>query len=537
MSLPHRALLTLALLAILLAQGACGGGGGGAPGPLPALDTSAIAAQPNDTGLPAGWERGAFMEIYVRGYKDSDGNGSGDLRGVTASLDYLKDLGVTGLWLMPVTQSQDHDHGYAVANYRAIESDYGSLADLDELLREAHARGIGVILDYVMNHSAAQNPAFVNAASGGGNDFRDWYVWQNSKPSGWNVFGADPWRAGGGAYYYAPFWDQMPDWNLKNAAVVAWHEDNLRFWLNRGVDGFRFDAVGSLFENGANAWLDQPQNYTLMSQVQGVVKAYAKRTLVCEAPDDPAGFTAACGSAFAFGHQGDIVAAAKGDAAAIQRIAAWAATAPDGIATMVSNHDSFAGQRLWDQVGGDPAQYRLAAATYLLQPGLPFIYYGEEIGMAGAAALSGDAKLRTPMSWAGDARAGFTTGTPFRGLSANASSFNVAAQSVDPNSLHAFYKAMLGLRRSLPALATGSHSNASVAGAVLSFRRTLGTQHAIVAINYGTIAASATVDGLPASATLPRAFPTGAADMAADAGGRAQIALPAQSLAVFGYGD
>ncbi len=529
---PSRGRLAGLTLALMLA--ACGGGGDA--GPLPSVDASPVAAADPGSTLPADWRQGVFAEIFVRAYKDSNGDGVGDLRGLTQSLDYLQSLGVSGIWLMPVTRSQDGDHGYAVADYRSIEPAYGSLADMDELLAQAHARGIGVIVDYVMNHSAAQHPAFVNANSSSGNAYRNWYVFQASQPQGWSVYGGNPWRSGNGGYYYAPFWDQMPDFNLKNADVVSFHHDNLRFWLNRGVDGFRFDAVGNLVENGPGAWLNQPENYTLMNGVRQLVGSYSQRFMVCEGPDDPIGFAqpTACGSAFAFGHQTDLINAARGNTSAIASVANYFATAPAGMSTMLSNHDSFAGQRLWDQLGGNAAQYRLAAATYLLQPGTPFIYYGEEIGMAGASANIGDdPKLRTPMSWAGDAKAGFTTGTPFRALSANAASNNVAAQSADPNSLLSFYKAVIAVRRAHPSLMAGTHAAATASGTTLSFQRVQGNERAVVMINYGTAAANVTATGLPANAALVNAFPASGTDAASDANGSTTVSVPAQSVRVF----
>jgi len=174
--------------AVSMLSSACGGGGGGdatatgrsraGPGPtLPAVDVSSVVKADPGSALPADWHSRAFMQIFVRSYQDSDGDGIGDLRGLTQRLDYLKELGVGGLWLMPVTKSQDHDHGYAVADYRNTESQYGSLTDFEELLRQAHARGIGVIVDYVMNHSAAENPLFVNSKAGSSNPYRDWYLW------------------------------------------------------------------------------------------------------------------------------------------------------------------------------------------------------------------------------------------------------------------------------------------------------------------------------------------------------------------------
>lgn len=528
------AFLRPALAALLLVVAACGGGGGGGgSGTLPDVDTSTVARNDPGSSLPADWQKGPFAEIFVRAYQDSDGDGVGDLQGLISRLDYLQDLGVTGLWLMPVNPSQDGDHGYAVTDYRRIERDYGSLADFDALVAAAHARGIGVVIDYVMNHSAAQHPAFVNSKAAASNAFRDWYVWQSGHPSGWSVFGGDPWRNGLTGWYYAAFWDQMPDFNLKNAAVTGWHHDNLRFWLNRGVDGFRFDAVGNLVENGPAAWESQPQNYTLMRGVKALVGGYDRRFVVCESPANPLPFADACGSAFAFGHHANLAAAAKGDATAIRAVADFFETAPLTMSTMLANHDGFTTdtKRLWEVFNGNQAQYRLAAATLLLQPGTPFIYYGEEIGMAGAAALTGDPKLRTPMSWSATA-AGFTSGTPFRALSANIASHNVATQQADANSLLNWYKAIIALRRTWPSLRTGSYEAAVATGTLLSFQRASAGERSLVFINYGTGSASTSVAGLPASTTVTNAFPPSGTNLDTDAGGSLAVSVPAQSVRV-----
>jgi len=538
---------TLYLALVLGLLSACGGGSSesaassdSTPSPTtpspttPVADISTVVAMDPGTTLSADWREGPFAEIYVRGYRDSNGDGIGDFKGLTQSLDYLKALGVTGIWLMPVTASQDRDHGYAVQDYRALETDYGSMDDFDTLVREAHARGIGVIMDYVLNHSAAQNPMFVNAKSATDAQFRNWYIWSSSKPTGWNIYGNNPWYSAGGAYYFAGFWDQMPDFNLRNADVIAYHQSSMRFWLNRGVDGFRFDAVGNLVENGPSAWEGQPENYTIMSNVKTLLDGYAKRYMVCEAPIDPQGFSTACGSAFAFGHNYDIVNAAKGSTSAVQSVADYFKTAPTGMATMVSNHDTFAGQRLYDQVSGNLAQYKLAAATYLLQPGVPFIYYGEEIGMAGASSLSGDWKLRTPMSWtASTTNAGFTTGTPFRAVSGNVAQFNVAAEQSDAQSLLAYYTKLIALRRGEPALARGSYENVAVSGTVMSFARRLNGQAVRVVINYGTQASSVGLSNLAANGSLSSLFPSTGTTLQADAGGVVQVAAPAQSVQVF----
>lgn len=505
------------------------------------MDTSAVAVADPGSRLPPSWQQGTFMEIFVRAYQDSDGDGIGDLRGLISRLDYLQDLGITGLWLMPIMPSQDRDHGYAVTDYRAIAGEYGSLEDFDELLQQAHARGIGIIIDYVMNHSAARHPAFVNSRDADLTPYRDWYVWQDFKPAGWSIYGGDPWHASSDASrrsYFAAFWDQMPDFNLRNPEVVQWHHDNLRFWLNRGVDGFRFDAVGNLVENGARQWENQPENYALMGEVRALVARYQYRYIVCEAPADPLGFaaTTSCGSAFAFGRQSAFVGAAKGNRGSIEAVAELLRTTAPGLAVMVSNHDSFAGQRLYDQVGGNLAQYKLAAATYLLQSAPAFVYYGEEVGMAGAAALDGDPRLRTPMSWESNRdNGGFTTGKPFRALSKNVATFNVQAQMGDSDSLHSYYRALLTLRTTVPALSQGATDQVVVDDLVLGFRRTLGGDHAVVAINYGKGEASAVIDSLPPGALLTRIFPVGAATVSADGAGQAIIALEPLQVAIFRY--
>lgn len=506
---------------------------GGGAASLPTVDLSPVAQADPGSTLPAGWQHGAFMQIYVRGYQDSDGDGQGDLRGLIRRLDYLHDLGIRGLWLMPIAQSQDHDHGYAVTDYRSVEASYGSMADLDELLAQAHARGIGVVLDYVMNHSAARHPLFVQASAAVDNPYRDWYVWADPAPTGWLINGGNPWRPSATGSYFTAFSANMPDFNLRHRATVAWHHDNLRFWLNRGVDGFRFDAVGNLVENGPDAWENQPENYVLMREVKHLIDGYAQRYLVCEAPADPQGFGAdsACGGAFSFDLSADILRAAQGDASALPAVVQYFVTAPAGMATFLSNHDSFAGQRLWDQLGGDVAHYKLAAAIYLLLPGTPFIYYGEEIGLAGAASLSGDARLRTPMSWTPDIqRAGFTTGTPWRALSANVATQNVQMQQADPDSILAFYKLLLGWRNRRPSLAQGRYDAPFSSGAVMGWQRTLGSERTLVLINTGTVDAHLGVTALGANTLLSNLYPADGGTAQTDASGTAPLTVPAQSL-------
>jgi alpha-amylase len=453
------------------------------------------------SAMPPGWHQGAFMQIFVRAYQDGNGDGIGDLPGLISRLDYLQDLGVQGLWLMPIHPSQDGDHGYAVTDYRAIHPDYGTLDDFDTLLRQAHARGIGVIIDYVVNHSAAQHPLFQRSRRRG-DPHRDWYLWQDRHPKDWRIYDADPWRRDGDASYFAAFSRHMPDFNWRHGPVVQWHHDNLRFWLDRGVDGFRFDAVGHLVENGPDAWDCQPENYGLMRDIRRLLDTYEHRYMVCEVPGDPAGFARVAGSAFAFDINADLVAAAGGSATALGRLAAWLSSAPPGMATLLSNHDHFAGRRAADQLHGHTARLKLAASLNLLLPGTPFVYYGEEIGMRGHRGLPADAGLRTPMSWTGEpVTGGFTEGRPFRPLSPNAATHHVAQQVDAPDSLLAHYRRLMRLRRTRASLREGVVGAIVQQGKVLAFDRIHGEERTRVLINAG---ASAVAPGSlrPAAATV-----------------------------------
>lgn len=509
-----------------------------APPPLGAALQPVAAADPGSP-LPDGWQQsGAFMQIYVRAWRDSNGDGIGDLRGLTASLDYLQDLGVRGIWLMPVNTSQDHDHGYAVMDYRGIEAAYGSEADLRELLQQAHRRGIGVILDYVMNHSAAMNPLFEHAASSPQNPLRDWYVWSDSKPEDWNIYGRNPWYKVDEAWYFAGFSGSMPDWNLRQPAVVNYHLDNLRYWLNRGVDGFRFDAVGNLYENGRQAWESQPENYPLMARVRQLLDQYQRRWMVCEAPHDPLGFARACGSAFAFGLNQKLVRAGLGSPGAVSSLARQLSDLPPDMAILVSNHDHFAGRRLFDQLKGDVQAYRLVAATYLSLPGIPFIYYGEEIGMAGVTGMAGDRELRGPMSWGPQASASeglaFTRGTPFRAQASNIEQFNVRDQLQQPDSLHSLYRSLLRLRSAHPALARGQLQQVQAAGSTLSFQRVQGKSRVVALFNYGAEPASVSSQGLPPSVAL-QVLHGAQVSVRSDAAGQISVSLPARSWVLLRY--
>jgi glycosidase len=254
----------------------------------------------------------------------------------------LAGLGVKGIWLMPVTESADNDHGYAVEDYRAIEQQYGTMTDFELLLIEAHNRGIAVIIDYVINHSASTNPLFLDASTSSANDKRNWYVWEANQPVGWNTFAGDPWRNNGNGWYYGVFSSQMPDFNLRDPDVVEFHKDNLRFWLNKGVDEFRFDAVSVLFENGSSEWEETPENHTFLGEMQALIDGYNKRYIVCEAPASPADYAAAtsCGSALAFQVPGAILNSAGNSTVASSFVDQLKLARTDYMPLILSNHDS-----------------------------------------------------------------------------------------------------------------------------------------------------------------------------------------------------
>jgi len=517
------------------------------------IDTRAVPAQPQPSTLPANWQHGVFMEVFVRGYQDSDGDGIGDLRGLAQRLDYLKKLGVSGLWLMPITASADHDHGYATTDFRAIEPQYGTLADFDELIREAHKRGIGIVMDYVVNHASWQFAPFQEALKDRNSPWRSWFVWNPDPGPGWDIWGKVPWydaatqpwnwpgewkdlppfKPGSPDIFFGTFGPNMPDFNLRNPVVVQYHEDSLRFWLNRGLDGYRLDAVPHLIENNAKDWNDQPESRALTKRLQDLIKSYPSRYVVCEATAEPRAYgePGLCGGAFAFNLHADMIKAAQGDAVAVQRVADYYRTMSPTMATFLHNHDLFTGHRVWDQMRGDEARYRLAAASYLLLPGTPFVYYGEEIGQAGIDG-KGDAPLRAPMSWT--ATGGFTTSAqPFRAISLNRSQHNAESQQRDPGSLFNFYRTLIQLRRSLPSLATGSYEAAQVDGQAWSFQRVQGRERSLVAINYGDRPATLALTGLPPSARAKAAYPDKTAALKADGAGHARLTLPPLSLRVY----
>lgn len=449
-------------------------------------DIASVPVTDAGSPLPAGWAKtAAFMEIFVRSYQDSDGDGIGDLKGLISRLDYLQALGITGLWLMPIGPSADHDHGYAQEDYRSIAPEYGTMADFELLLREAHRRGIGVIIDFVVNHSANTDPLFLDAIADRHSPYRDWYEFADQDPS-WGLRN-NPWRVlpDHQGVYYGVFNVTMPDWNLRNPRVLAYLEDSMRFWMNKGVDGFRLDAVTMLLEEGPSAYFNNPGNVNIVAQLRDTVKAYENRYLICEVSEKPALYVQACDHAFAFGTQKFIHDSVVNGKIESGLIAQLKRADRDQMPLTLQSHDFYVGDRLMNQFGvGREDRYRTAAAIAILASATPFSYYGEEIGMDNNG-LRGDPGLRAPMSWSGALPAGgFSTVAPYRALARNYASHNVAAESGDACSLLEFYRALYRVRLAHPVLASGSLQVLSRRGdPLLIFSRSSAEETVYAAIN------------------------------------------------------
>ena len=526
----------------------------GAPAQTPAaIDVSHVEASHTQSALPANWNKdAAFYEIFVRSFKDSDGDGVGDFKGLTSRLDYLQGLGVTGIWLMPMMPSEDHDHGYAVNDYRAVNPDYGTMADFETFVQEAHKRGIGIILDFVINHSGSGNAIFRDAAASKSSPYRDWFVFSDKNPGWYDAknrgqdgrFWNDPWLPadktvpGGHGLYYGVFSRQMPDWNLRNPKVVAYIQDSMRFWMNKGVDGFRFDAVTMLIEDGPRSYFNNPKNPAVVAQLNDVVQSYDNRYLVCEASEGAEMYMNAC-NAFAYGTQDFIKDSARKGALADGLVKQLQSPNRDKMPLALQSHDSYVGDRLINQFGvGDQADYEVSAAISILASRTPFSYYGEEIGMSNGGVYN-DPGIRSPMSWTGERHtAGFTTGKPYRAPAINVASMNVAEEAGDPSSLLEYYRALYNVRRDHPVIGAGEMKLQSKSGdSSLVFTRSDASDTAAVLINLTAQPLSISVDTGAANSSFTQALlktgDSAGAPVASGGDGRISVVVPAKSAAVY----
>lgn len=413
------------------------------------------------------WNDTVFYQVFVRSFYDSDGDGVGDLQGLIEKLDYLNDgdpattddLGVTGLWLMPIMESPSY-HGYDVVDYYTVDQEYGTNEDFERLVEEAHKRGMRVIVDMMFNHSSNQNPWFVESEDSEG-DMRDWYVWSAEDPGWRGPDNQQVWHPSPYGYYYGLFDSSLPDFNLTNEATTEQIYDITRFWLeDMNSDGFRLDAIKHYIEDGQQQEFTQathdwfkafypyyksvaPDAFTV-GEAWGPTRQSAK--FVGGEVDTVFEFDMAAAT-LSSARTGSNRAVRKATETALENYPA------NQFATFLANHDQ---DRTLSFLEGKEDKARVAATILLTGPGVPFIYYGEEIGMQGVRKGNTDEPRRLPLQWTDAAgTAGFTTGEPWSDPFDDYATRNIAAYSADPDSLLSAYRELIRLRGEHPALRVG----------------------------------------------------------------------------------
>lgn len=441
----------------------------GQPLSLPPLQCTLAAA-----AVEPAWLRDAVgYQIWVRSFRDSDGDGHGDLDGVIAGLDALRDgkpggldLDVDTIWLSPIFVSPS-DHGYDATDYLHVQPQFGGDAALQRLFAAAKARGIRVLLDLVLNHTSREHPWFLDSKSGAGAEHRNWYVWRDVAPPAeqgwgqpWNAK-AKVWHDGGTGAYYGLFWEGMPDLNLAWPPVADAMIDVAKHWLGQGASGFRLDAVRYLVESGPGAGqADTVQTHAFLRRLMQESRAVrGEVALIGEVWTDTATVRTylegddPLSGAFDFDTaQGLRKGLELRSAALVRNALCKGASVPGGaLQHFAGNHDM---PRIAGFAGSDALRV-VALALPLLLPGTPWIYQGDELGLPDGDAI-GDHAYRTPLPWqAGAPAAGFTTGTPWQALPASYPPLAVDAQDADPKSVRSRVRELVALRRSLPALHQG----------------------------------------------------------------------------------
>jgi alpha-amylase len=467
---------------------------------LCAMFLASSAAEPQVGSEPGGrdWTHGAVCyEIFVRSFYDSDGDGIGDLPGLSQKLDYLndgdpnsqRDLGARCIWLMPVAQSPSY-HGYDVTDYYRVERDYGTNEDLRHLITEAHARGIRVLVDLVLNHASSEHPYFKDALLHPDSPYRDWFVWSPTDPGTQGPWGQQVWHHSDvrDEYYYGIFWSGMPDLNYATPAVRQEAKDVARFWLEDiGVDGFRLDAIPYLVEQDGRL-AHTEGTHAFLREFAAFVRATSPDAFTIGEVWDSTGtmlsyYPNQLDAHFAFEVSDAIIEAVRSGSAEhllapvlrLQR-----ELPPERWSPFLRNHDET---RTLNDLGGDVRRGKLAATILLTLPGFPFVYYGEEIGMTGTKP---DPRIRTPMQWSPEPGAGFTTGIAWEPLQPDSLTTNVAVEDSDPNSLLNLYRRLIHLRAAKPALAVGELLPLRASNsAVLAYLRREGEHAVFVVANLG----------------------------------------------------
>lgn len=501
-------------------------------------------------GSPDWWRTGVVYQVYPRSFADSDGDGVGDLEGIIRHLDHLAGgpdaLGVDAIWLSPIYPSPGRDLGYDISDYAAVDPLFGSEADFDRLVAEAHRRGLRVILDLVLNHTSDEHPWFRASRTSREGPYRDRYLWRDPAgfdaagrpipPNNWvSFFGGTgwEWEPARGQLYQHIFLAEQPDLNWRDPATRTDVMATMRGWLDRGVDGFRMDVFNAFLKDpelrsnpvrrGRSPWArqvhlhdkDQPDLPALLAELRAVVGEQPGRMTVGELFDgtvaDAARLTDRRHLVFDFDLLGTPWSAAGMGRAVEHREEAFG---PDRWPTVVfSNHDQPRHVSRWGEGRDRDALARAAAVLLLTLRGTAFLYYGEELGVPGIIVPNEEAidpparragpdfpwwnrdQARAPMPWTGDPGGGFTTGRPWLPLPPDAATRNVAAQRADPGSVLTLYRALLALRRRTPALHRGAWASvAARTPGVLAYRRWTGTSQALIAVNLGRRAATAMLD-------------------------------------------
>jgi alpha-glucosidase len=477
------------------------------------------------------WQHGIVYQIYPRSFQDSNGDGIGDLTGIRQRLDYLAWLGIDAIWISPFYPSPMADFGYDIADYCGIDPMFGTLEDFDRLLAEVHARGMKLILDFVPNHSSSEHPWFKESRSSRDDPKRDWYIWRDPAPDGgppnnWLAnFGGPAWTfdATTGQYYYHAFLPEQPDLNWRSPQVREAMCDVLRFWLDRGVDGFRVDVIWHLMkdeqfrDNPPNpGWhpgmpsidrllqhysCDRPDIHDVVAQMRAVLDSYPERVLIGEIYLPLERLVAYYGEQLEGAHLPFnfqlIFAAWKAEEIA-RIVAEYEAALPAGgwPNWVLSNHDQ---KRIATRVG--VAEARIAAMLLLTLRGTPTLYYGSEVGLEDVPIPAdrvqdpweknepglgfGRDPARTPMPWAPGHAAGFTTGTPWLPLNADCQERNVERLKADDRSILCLYRRLIQLRRTEPALDRGAYVHAHVEGDLFAYERRHGDRRLLIGLNFG----------------------------------------------------
>ncbi|MDF2820502.1 MAG: hypothetical protein K0R15_943 [Clostridiales bacterium] len=442
-------------------------------------------------------KEGVYYEIFVRSFADSDGNGIGDFNGITAKLDYLADLGIDGLWLMPINQSPSY-HGYDITDYYTLNSDYGTEEDFKKLLDAAHERGIKIIMDYVINHTSDQHPWFVGSKSGEDNEFRNYYRWVSPADTvDYSVTDKSPWKSSvwyksGNSFYYGIFWSGMPDLNYNNPKVREEIKAAAVKWLEMGVDGFRLDAAMHVY--GDNEFKQQEDQLASNLQWWNEFALFCESInpevyLVGEAWQDSevlAEYVQPFDTKFNFSFEQDMINAVVNEKAVSsngQSLASSLQTILDEYKKIDTNYlDGIFGtnhdqDRIMNRVKNiDKA--KLVVNIYMTLSGNPFIYYGEEIGMLGAKP---DEKIREPFKWT---VSGTDMDTTWERAASNSATVSLEEQIKDPTSLFNHYKKIIALRKANAALTSGSYTALELDNnVIMAYYREVGDEKVYVVHN------------------------------------------------------